>query len=165
MKKTVVFLTLSIMLLFLGCAPEKVDLACEKANLSQILDDFWKAFEEKDSNRLSEIIAHDTNLVFFGTDENERWAGWEVVKEALEKQFQAFTSIRVQVHNIVIHVSPTGKTAWFSLQRYLSVLEKDDVESGMKTRVTGVFEKRNGSWKLVQYHSSYPITNWDKFKY
>lgn len=165
MKKAVIFLALISCFMFLNCGSEKVDLAGEKGKVSQLLDDFWKAFEGKDIKRLSEIIAQDTDMVFFGTDENERWAGWEVVKEALMKQFTAFSEIDVQTHNTVVHVAPNGHTAWFSLQRYISVIEKDSVESGMKTRVTGVFEKRNGTWKLVQYHSSYPITNWDKFKY
>jgi uncharacterized protein (TIGR02246 family) len=163
MKRISFFLVLVFFLL--SCATEKPDLACEKGKVTQLLEDFWRAFESKDLDRLSEIIAHDTDMVFFGTDENERWAGWEVVKEALVKQFQAFSIIRVQTHNTVIHVAQDGQSAWFSLQRYISVIEKDSVESGMKTRVSGVFEKRDGLWKLVQYHSSYPITDWDKFKY
>jgi len=165
MNRTIFFLAMALVIIFFNCASEKVDLACEKGKVTQLLDDFWKAFEAKDLNRLSEIIAQDPDMVFFGTDENERWAGWEVVKEALTKQFQAFSNIRIQTHNTVVHVARDGKTAWFSLQRFITVIEKDSVESGMKTRVSGVFEKREDGWRMVQYHSSYPITGWDKFKY
>jgi len=163
--KRLIFIGIMGGFLLMGCGGEKLDLEAEKAAVEQLLDEFWKAFENKDFDKLSEIIAHDTDMVIFGTDENERWAGWEVVKEALLKQFKAFKKIKIQTHNTVVHVSPTGKSAWFSLQRYISIETQENPEEGMKTRVTGVFEKRDGKWRLVQYHSSYPITNWQKFKY
>jgi len=165
MKKMGIFYILLCTVIFLGCSGEKLDCNAEKDVVGQVLDDFWRAIEKKDMKRLSEIIAHDTDMVFFGTDENERWAGWEVVKQALDKQFNAFKSIKVQTHNTVIHVSETCQTAWFSLQRFIEIETQEAPESGMKTRVTGVFEKRDGQWKMVQYHCSYPLTNWQKFKY
>lgn len=165
MKRLFLVLSLISILLLVYCAPAPVDLQAEKENIESLLDLFWKSFEEKNIDNLSELIAHDTDMVIFGTDENERWAGWEVCKEALLKQFKSFTHIRVKTHNRVVHVAPTGKTAWFSLLRFISIVTENGIEEGMKTRVTGVLEKRDGKWKLVQYHSSYPITNWEKFKY
>ena len=165
MKKISVLFILFCMAVFPGCSGEQPDCNLEKEEVAQILDDFWRAIENKDFDRLSEIIAHDTDMVFFGTDENERWAGWEVVKEALQKQFTAFKSIKIQTNNTIIHVSSSCQTAWFSLQRFIEIETQDAPKSGMKNRVTGVFGKREGQWRMVQYHCSYPLTNWQKFKY
>lgn len=144
---------------------EPVNLTTEKMEIEKCLTTFWTAFENKDLKKIGDLIVHDPDIVFFGTDENERWAGWPCVESALKKQFEAFSKIKIQTHNLVIQVSPTGQTAWFSLQRYISLMTPDSVNEGMKTRITGVMEKRDGCWKMVQYHSSYPITDWDKFKY
>ena len=73
--------------LLLGCAAEKIDVAAEKKAVSQAIDDFWSAFETKNFDSLSELFAHDSDMVIFGTDERERWAGWESCKEAILKQF------------------------------------------------------------------------------
>jgi ketosteroid isomerase-like protein len=165
-KNLIPWFLVIILVLVTGCnKPEPIDLAACKVEVEAYLSDFWKAFENKDLQKLSEMIGHDPDLVFFGTDENERWAGWEVVREALTRQFGAFIRIQVKTHNNVVQVSPTGNTAWFSLQRYISIVTSKGSEEGMKTRVTGVLEKRDGRWQLVQYHSSYPITDWEKFKY
>ncbi len=166
MKRISMILLVLILFFMTSCEKkEQINISVEKSEIEKSLTKFWAAFENKDMKTLGNLIVHDTDIVFFGTDENERWAGWPCVESALKKQFEAFSKIKIQTHNVVIHVSPTGKTAWFSLQRYVSLMTPDSVNEGMKTRVTGVMEKRDGDWKMVQYHSSYPITDWDKFKY
>ena len=76
----------------------------------------------------------------------------------MKKQFASFDKTRLIVKDQVIKVNPSGNTAWFS-----EIVDWDVVADGQPThidgsRITGVLEKRNGTWLIVQFHVSVPVS-------
>ena len=73
-----------IMALTMQCA-QKVDIEAEKSELKKVIDQFTQTLVNEDIETFSRIMAHDDDMVTFGTDAAEHWVGWEPLKEAAQK--------------------------------------------------------------------------------
>ncbi len=139
-----------------GCT-QKVDLEAEKARVKSVVDQFEQVWETKDMELFSRIMAHDADMVVYGSDAPEHWVGWEPLRESVEKMLPSFENIKITVKKQVIKVHPSGNVAWFSeVWDWDMVLEGKAVRSEGQ-RLTGVLEKRNGNWVFVQFHNSVPV--------
>ena len=138
-----------------GCA-EKVDIEAEKARVQSVLEQWVQADETEDMEMVSKIFAHDTDMVTFGTNAAERWVGWEALKEAYQKLLESIEDIDISARDQVIKVHDSGKVAWFSLIEDLNFVAQGE-SVNMEMRVTGVLEKRDGNWVIVQAHFSVPV--------
>ena len=163
MKKSFVFLPLIIFLaLFLSCrcqqeAAVQVDLGIEETAAKAVMNQFWQSFEMSDINLVSEVMAHDPDMVIFGTDAAERWVGYEEFRTAMEQQFAAMESLQTSLHDEVFKIHHSGDVAWYSgIADFKGASLGEDFEiAGL--RVTAVLEKRDASWVIVQYHGSMPV--------
>jgi len=74
----------------------------------------------------------------------------------MSRQFDEFENTLINISDQKIKISKDGNTAWFSevLDYNFIYLGEDMSFEGI--RFTGVMEKREGSWKLVQGHLSVP---------
>lgn len=151
---------LFVVIVFLGLSActQKVDLEAEKAQVKTVVDQLEEFLETEDMELLSKIFAHDSDMVNFGTDAAERIVGWEPLKELLQKQNASYENTKLTVKDQVIQVNKTGNTAWFS-----EIVDWDLVAQGQAvnlqgSRFTGVMEKRNGNWVIVQFHASIPVS-------
>jgi len=146
---------------FLGmsaCA-QKVDLDAEKAKVKSVIDQLLiQVWETEDIELLSKITAHDPDMVTFGTDSAEHFVGWEPLRNPFEKQFAAYENTKVSVSNHAIKVHDSGNVAWFSAIWNMSLVAGGQPASLKDCRVTGVLEKRNGNWVIVQSHYSIPVS-------
>lgn len=139
-----------------GCT-QKVDVEAEKVKVKSVVDQFEQVWETEDMELLSRIIAHDADMVNYGSDAAEHFVGWEALKEAVEKMFPSFENTKLTVKDQVIKVHPSGNVAWFSeVWDWDLVVEGQPVRSEGQ-RLTGVLEKRNGNWVFVQFHNSVPV--------
>jgi uncharacterized protein (TIGR02246 family) len=139
-----------------ACAPQ-VDLEAEKAKVKTVVDQFAQVWQTEDMELLSRIMAHDADMVNFGSDAPEHFVGWETLKTAVEEMFPAFENTKIAVKDQVITVHPSGQVAWFS-----QLWDWDFAVGGQPVqlagcRFTGVLEKRNGNWVFVQFHNSVPV--------
>ena len=139
-----------------GCT-QKVDLEAEKARVKTVVDQFEQVWETDDMELFSRIIAHDADMVNYGTDAAEHFVGWAPLREAVDQMFSAFENTNLTVKNQVIKVHPSGNVAWFS-----ELCDWDLVAEGQPVhlegcRFTGVLEKRNDNWVFVQFHNSVPV--------
>lgn len=48
----------------------------EKAEVKAAIERFFQAMDAQDMEAMSALIAHDAEMVHFGTDAAERWVGW-----------------------------------------------------------------------------------------
>lgn len=135
-----------------------VDIEAEKAAVRAVLDDWIKCIETEDIELFSKIIAHDDDMVSFGTDAAEHWVGWESIKESVQKQFESVENADISIRELVIKVHNSGEVAWVSLLMDFKGEAMGEPFSVEGMRVTGVMEKRNGNWVFVQSHSSMPVT-------
>ena len=151
------FVAAILVLLLLGaCAQkvEKIDIAAEKAAVKNALDQVQQAMVSENLDKFSTLVAHDNDMVSFGTDASERWVGWDALKTAMEQQNAAFDSMNMTIRDQVIKVSPAGDAAWFSELIDWSIETGGQKVNLNGARATGVLEKRAGKWLLVQMHFS-----------
>lgn len=136
----------------------KGDIQAEKAKVKLVVDQFAQVWETNDAKLFSRIIAHDADMVNYGTDATEYFVGWEGLKEAVEKMLLSFKNVSITVKDQVIKVHPSGYVAWFSQvwDWNLAIDGKPFHSDGQ--RFTGVLEKRNGVWVFVQFHNSVPVS-------
>ena len=135
-----------------------VDIKAEKAKVKSVVHQFEQFWETQDMELLSRIMAHDADMVNYGSDAAEHFVGWEALKESLERMLPSLENIKITVRNQVIKVHPSGNLAWFSqVWDWDLVIEGQPVHSAGQ-RLTGVLEKRNDNWVFVQFHNSVPVS-------
>jgi uncharacterized protein (TIGR02246 family) len=163
MKRSFVFLSVVIfMALFLSCrcqqeAVVQVDLEKEESAANATVNHLWQSWETGDINLISEVMAHDPDIVIFGTDAAERWVGYDEIRTAMEQQFAAMENVQTSVHDQVFTIHHSGDVAWCS-----SIIDVTGVSMGEDfaiagLRFTAVLEKRDGKWVIVQAHFSVPV--------
>jgi hypothetical protein len=138
-----------------ACQPDPgIDSEAELASVEEAIHGTIGWAKTKDFERLYGIIAHDpTYLEVHPEDAVVR--GFEEFRRM--EEFWAspdFRAIRYEIRDLQILLSRSGDVAWF-----YCVL--DDVNewqgepvSWMNARWTGVLEKRDGAWRMVQMHFS-----------
>jgi uncharacterized protein (TIGR02246 family) len=164
MKAGMATLISSLVLALVACTPQReaavapVDVGAEKVAVEGVIGQLWESWESEDLELLSRIVAHDPDMVTLGTDAGERWVGWEAFRDSMQKQLEAFESIEVSPVEQAVKVHRDGAVAWFSDVVDMKVVTASGEAAEMKgTRVTGVLEKRDGSWLIVQIHVSLPV--------
>jgi ketosteroid isomerase-like protein len=135
-----------------------VDIEKEKAVVLGKLDQWFRAIEVKDAEILEGIISNDTDLVFFGTDSQERWMGKDDFISAQKEFFNATSDSRIKIYNKTIQLSQSGTVAWTSCMMNWDILSGDQPIHLEGLRLTLTFEKRNENWVIVQGHGSVPVS-------
>jgi uncharacterized protein (TIGR02246 family) len=156
MKRLFLILIAMACLATYSCAPG-VDIEAEKAQVQSVLDQWYQMVETENLELFSRIMAHDPDMVTFGTDAAERWVGWEALNESVQKQFESFENVKISVTKQVIKISESGTVAWVSWVMDCDLLAQGEPVSMKGARITGVLEKRQGSWVIVQCHTSIPV--------
>ncbi len=149
-----------IILLISGCQQktnnEPVDLNSEKDKIALVLEKYVIANEKEDLDLVHEIWAASPDIVVFGTNSDEKLIGWDAIKEALERQYTSFEDTYISVRDQVIHVDPTGHFAWFSEIMNYNYIYQGEAKQFEGLRFTGVLQKIDGEWYIVQSHISIP---------
>ena len=149
-----------IAILVLASVPLTHAIASSKAEevaVKTVVDQFAQAWETEDMTLFSRVMAHDADMVNFGTDAAEHFVGWEALRDAAGKMFPAFEKTKLTVKEQVIKIHSSGNAAWFSeLVDWDLLVEGKPVHQSC--RFTGVLEKRKGKWIIVQFHNSVPVS-------
>ncbi len=123
-----------------------------------VISKMWESFVQGDHNMFAETMAQDSDMVTFGTDASERWVGWDDLQKSVKNQFDAFNILNVKRMHKKLNLSNSGEVAWFS-----EIVDWEFLLDGKKqiikgVRYTGVMEKRENEWKIVQFHSSVGVS-------
>ena len=129
----------------------------EGDNVRKAINMFFEAMDRQDMELLEDALGQDEQVVHIGTDAGERWNGWKELKEDTYRQFEDMTSFKVEVRNQRIQLGPNCKVAWFAQEQDMRIGKPNgDIIRLDDARFTGVLEKRDGRWKMVQSHLSVP---------
>jgi len=152
------------LILFLLCAALTTnsyaqDPNTEKAKVKAVIDGFAKFWETENMNLLSKIMAHDSDMVNYGTGADEVFIGWNALKDYVQKTLPAIENTKITVRDQVIKIDNNVSTAWFA-----EIWDWDLTFGGQQAklpdqRFTGVLVKRDGNWVIVQFHNSVPVTH------
>jgi len=130
--------------------PEKEKLLIENTIHASI---GWA--KEKDIKLLYSVIAGDSSFL-------EVHPGPEVVKgfsdfRKAEEFWMSpdFQAVKYEIRDLNINISKSGDAAWWFCMLDDINIWKGEPSSWVNTRWTGVMEKRNGNWVIVQQHFSF----------
>ena len=109
----------------------------------------------KDLGLLYSVVANDTNFLEVHPDGKVVRGFNEFRKAEAFWMSPDFKAVRYQIRDLSINISESGTVAWWSC-----ILDdinewKGQPASWENTRWTGVLEKRNGKWQIVQQHFSF----------
>jgi hypothetical protein len=133
-----------------AAAPAGERAAVEKA----IRDNIGWALT-KDRPLLESTMVHDGRLFIFNPDSGST-SGWEQFVKGFDFWMDPrFKATKSEIRDLRIDFSPAGDAAWWSC--VLDDLYEWDGRSGAwkDTRWTGVLEKRDDTWRIVQMHFSF----------
>ena len=82
--------------------------------------------------------------------------GWDEIRSVMERQFNSFEETYISVRDQVVEINETGNTAWFSEILSYNYIYQGEARQFEGVRFTGVLEKRDGDWYIVQSHMSIP---------
>ena len=157
-KKLMLLTTiLFFVLCYLNCQ-KQIDIEAEKAQIKIVIDKLDQSIKNGDIDLYTECMAHDSDMVTFGTDVAERFVGWDALKESIQKQFLSFKDVNISVSNQIIKVHNSGNVAWYSEIIDWDLVVQDQLVNIKGLRLTGVLEKRNDKWIIVQFHASVPVS-------
>ena len=123
-----------------------------------VISKMWESFVQGDHKMFAETMAQDPEMVTFGTDASERWDGWDELQNSVKDQFEAFDILNVKRMNKKVGLSKSGEVAWFSEIVNWEFLVEGKKQTIEGVRYTGVMEKRENEWKIVQFHSSVGVS-------
>ncbi|PKK83242.1 MAG: hypothetical protein CVT49_09555 [candidate division Zixibacteria bacterium HGW-Zixibacteria-1] len=130
----------------------------EMAIIKKVIEDSIGWALTKDKERLYSVMLQDSSLFFYNPDNAGTIRGFEAFRQLVENVFMndAFKATSYEVKDLRINISQGGDVAWWAC-----VLDDFGEWDGRPTawkdvRWTGVTEKRNGKWVIVQMHFSYP---------
>lgn len=111
----------------------------------------------KDTDVLFGSVAQDSSLFIFHPDSASTIVGFDEFKKMVNDVFMqdAFKATGSAIRDMRIDISKSGDVAWYS-----AILDDFGEYNGKpyawrNTRWTGVLEKRDGKWVIVQMHFSF----------
>jgi ketosteroid isomerase-like protein len=150
-------LSMMLSLALITTAAGMITFALADAKTDQEIKDFLTqygtAYEKKDVGGLMKLIVPGAKVVFFEADEKGRYVGADQVKTAYENSLKQVKSMKAEYK--WTSVGSKGDVGWFATEVLFSVDTGTDKFKQLG-RWTGVLEKKDGKWGLVQSHFSFP---------
>jgi ketosteroid isomerase-like protein len=116
-----------------------------------MIERFRAAVQKRDIKALESVVAHEADMVFFGSQAGDKQVGWPAIKASFEEQFSETNAIESEVLDSTIKVN--GDTAWAAYD--LRYAEKGGTKAGVfDTRWSCVLRRDKDGWKVVHMHHS-----------
>jgi hypothetical protein len=158
MKRILLFILLfSIFLISCNISDRRItDLEKERAIITKIISDCTGWAETKDFDRIEEIVAHDSDFFIYHQRSTGDIHGYEEFTGLFKIWADdRFVATDFDLKDLRIVFSRSGDVAWYSAMLD-DCYEWDGVYNCLQdTRWTGVLEKRDRKWVIVQMHFSF----------
>ena len=119
--------------------------------ISTMLQSVYKAVSNGDVDALTNMLTARDGLLFIGTDPGEWFDDSNTIRAMLTAQ--AGAGVKVRGGEVVAYEE--GTVGWVADQG--AFILPDGTEAPF--RITAVFHRENGAWKLVQQHASVAVSN------
>ncbi len=123
----------------------------------EVLNQLLEAQEKGDIELFSMCFHHTGDLLNVGTDIDEYWAGWKPFFSYMKQMVTLRKGLKISSKNTKINISEHGDVAWYSQLIDTCIETKGNPFRLEGFRHTGVMEKIDGHWKIVQSHTSVAI--------
>ena len=147
-----------LILAFVSCSNQsEVNLEEEREQVMTLLDNFVKAHEDKDLDMLLSCFSDNPDITIIGTDRDELWVDKVSMGEAQKRAYGTFDVVKLSVRDKILKLCSDGEIAWFYMKVNWSVESEGESSTFDGIRTTGVLEKLDDKWAIVQIHTSMPI--------
>ncbi len=111
-----------------------------------------------DSAAVIDAVAHQPGALVIGFDEREWWEGFDTISAIFRVQTTEVASLGLAPRPRVEHLSAwrEGTVGWVALRM---VADSDPSQRG--ARLTLVLHEEGAYWRIVQWHTSLPVSNED----
>jgi len=154
-KITVIAVCLALFCISIAATGSKMTSTDEKVVIAKVIHDNIGWALTKDRPLAESTMAHDERLFIFSPN-SEVTIGWNQHVKGFDFWMDPrFKATGLDIRDMRVDISPSGDTAWWSC--ILDDLYEWDGKAGAwkDTRWTGVLEKRDGIWLIVQMHFSF----------
>jgi uncharacterized protein (TIGR02246 family) len=128
------------------------------AEINALCDRWEKGWQKKDPSAFAGAFAVDPDSIHVGTDEGELVVGGKVMDDAFSKALASLEKVnRYEIKSRRISFSRDGQVALLFSEVDADVVAGGKPLSWKGIRFTGVLERIDGKWQLVQEHSSYGV--------
>ncbi len=128
----------------------------EQREAIALLEKYIQAFQKRDIDLASEVYAHDNDLIVYGSSPSDRRLGWSQTEEYLRNYIASVDRIEIALQERRIEFHKSGDVAWFAQVLIWKETEQGKIYTMDGLRITGVLEKRDSGWVIVQLHASGP---------
>ena len=155
MKKSASLLLLSLFCWSQLSAQQPLDLEAEKEKVAQTISSVIGWAKDENLDLFYSVIAHDEDYVSV-TPGQRVIKRFEDVKQNVPFWMSPdFKYVRHELKDLEIHFARCGEVAWFYCVLDDINTYKGEPACWENTRWTGVVEKRDGRWVVVQQHFSF----------
>jgi ketosteroid isomerase-like protein len=134
----------------------KQNIAREKAEISRVIHNSIGWAANKDKELLFSCFAHDPELFWYSPGDDATIHGYKAFVDMTEGFFMKddFKAVGYGIRKLQINLSRSGDVAWFHTRLDDYNEWKGEPANWEDVRWTGVLEKRDGRWVIVQMHFS-----------
>ena len=136
-------------------ADHQATVSKEVPMITQTINNCFSWAKDKDFNLFFNTIARDSGFISVTPYKKVKFGFNDVLKDTTFWASPNFKAISHELRDLHIRVSASGDVAWFFC--YLDDINewKGEPANWKDTRWTGVLEKREGRWVIVQQHFSF----------
>jgi len=160
MKNLLTILIAFLTLFTLSCSDcdKKLNIVDETIAIEQLLENYIIANETQDFDLVQSIWSAESDIILYGTDSHERLMGWTNIRKAIKSQFTQIDNTYISASDQFIKLNCNGTTAWFAETLNYNFMFNGEAKKYEGLRFTGVVEKIEDEWKIVQAHLSVPAS-------
>ena len=135
---------------------DKPNTESEIATIKEVIANSIGWAGTKDKDLLYRCFAHDDELFYFSPRDDGTIHGFEAFTRLTEDLFMPddFKAIRFEVRDLHVELSRSGDVAWYHARLDDYNEWQGQPANWEDVRWTGVLEKRDGRWVIVQMHFS-----------
>ena len=148
------------------CSPPTIsefDPEQEKITVARVIHNAICWAMTKDTVALFNTFVPDSTLFIFSPDSASTLIGFDGIRYLAENIWMTdrFKALECNIRDLRINFSQDGNVAWYFC--YLDDISEWDGQKGgwRNVRWTGVLERREGKWLIMQMHFSFPV---ERFK-
>jgi ketosteroid isomerase-like protein len=142
-------------LLFCSCSmrPSAADVD-HPATPEAVVRAMFHANEMRNMADLERLVSKDPDMVGYSIG-GRKYVGWNEVEREMQQEFESVSHIEIPIKEL--RVWERGDLAWYTVEiEYIHYEGSGEHprKMGLPLRESGVLERRQGRWVLVQWHES-----------
>ncbi|HRQ42130.1 MAG TPA: nuclear transport factor 2 family protein [Chloroflexota bacterium] len=123
--------------------------------LSELTKEGLESFASGGLGFFTDRISRQDGVLAIGTDPKEWWAGYDTIVNVFQAQSEAMQGMAIV--NVQPQAYSAGNVGWVAAEPAFRL--PDGTE--LPFRLTAVYHKEDGDWRIVQWHASLGVANED----